>query len=71
MADQDTASISVQSRSHRGLTAAEPQLRLKQYGPNTVVEEKTHTAIRPQSIYYSALHKGISAEEDSDASGTT
>ncbi len=39
MAEQDTTSISDQ---YRGLTTAEAQSRLRQYGPNAVVEEKTH-----------------------------
>ncbi len=42
MAEKDTTSISVRSPGYRGLTTAEAQSRLKQYGPNTVVEEKTH-----------------------------
>jgi H+-transporting ATPase len=42
MSEQDTTSTVVQSHDHRGLTTAEARARLKQYGPNAVVEEKAH-----------------------------
>ena len=32
----------ISQQSHRGLTNAEARARLKQFGPNTVLEEKTH-----------------------------
>jgi H+-transporting ATPase len=42
MSQQDTTSTIVLPHDHRGLTTAEAQARLKQYGANAVVEEKTH-----------------------------
>ena len=32
----------IAANNHRGLTTAEAQARLKQFGPNAVVEEKAH-----------------------------
>ena len=43
MSDQPmTPSVAADNTNHRGLTAAEAQMRLKQFGPNAVVEEKAH-----------------------------
>ncbi len=42
MSEQNPASSIVRSPNQQGLTTAEAQARLKQYGPNAVVEEKAH-----------------------------
>jgi H+-transporting ATPase len=42
MSEQNTTSTIVRSRNQDGLTTAEAEARLKQYGPNAVVEEKAH-----------------------------
>ena len=42
MSEQNTTWTIGRSHNHRGLTTAEAQARLRQYGPNAVVEEKTH-----------------------------
>src|ERR1035437_9518082 len=38
----DPTTPRVANDNHRGLTTAQAQARLKQYGPNAVVEEKAH-----------------------------
>ena len=38
----NTTTPRVTNHNHRGLTTAEAQARLKQFGPNAVVEEKAH-----------------------------
>jgi H+-transporting ATPase len=42
MSEQDATSTIVRPHDHGGLTTAGAQLRLKQYGPNAVAEEKAH-----------------------------
>ncbi len=42
MSDQRTPLTAAAHPDHRGLTAAEAGARLKQFGPNAVMEEKTH-----------------------------
>jgi H+-transporting ATPase len=42
MSEQNTTSSIVRARNQEGLTTAEAQARLKQSGPNAVVEEKAH-----------------------------
>jgi H+-transporting ATPase len=42
MSERNTTSAIVRSHNHGGLTTAEAQVRLKQYGPNAVAEEKAH-----------------------------
>ncbi len=45
MSGQDTPSIIGASHNHGGLTTAEAQARLEQYGPNAIVEEKPHAVM--------------------------
>ena len=37
-----TPVVPIAQHDHRGLTTAEARARLKQFGPNAVVEEKAH-----------------------------
>jgi len=34
------------AKNHRGLTTAEAQIRLKQFGPNAVIKDKPHPLIK-------------------------
>ncbi len=38
----ESSRLGAETNSHRGLTTAEAQRRLKRFGPDAVVEEKTH-----------------------------